>query len=137
MNILDTPAFVNTVNLVGVMGAGLAKQVAERWPHCVPLYVRACRNGSLTVGKVLPYRRTGNQWIIHAPTKVHWRNPSTVELVTISFRRSLEFCAVADIPQLHVPPMGCGHGGLHWQEVKPLLQQITDDYPSIEIVFTQ
>ena len=66
-------AFANPVNLVGIMGAGLARQVQDRWPAILGPYRRACRSGQLTCGQVQAFRRPDGGWVINTPTKHHWR----------------------------------------------------------------
>jgi O-acetyl-ADP-ribose deacetylase (regulator of RNase III) len=45
-------AIVNPVNCVGTMGKGLAKRMAQRWPHAVPLYEAACAARHVRLGQV-------------------------------------------------------------------------------------
>ena len=46
-------ALVNTVNCVGVMGAGVALQFKNRYPDMFQDYVRRCRRGQVRPGQ--PY----------------------------------------------------------------------------------
>ncbi len=54
-NLLDSPAvaLVNTMNLVGVMGKGIALQFKQAFPHNFEVYRKACREGGLGIGKIL------------------------------------------------------------------------------------
>ena len=45
-------AIVNPVNCVGVMGRGLAKQIADYHPDVLPPYVKGCKNNELRIGMV-------------------------------------------------------------------------------------
>ena len=47
-----TDAIVNTVNTVGVMGAGLALEFALRYPAMLSDYEQKCKNGMLSLGKM-------------------------------------------------------------------------------------
>lgn len=38
------------VNLAGVMGSGIARSIAERWPEVLASYTAACRSGELVLG---------------------------------------------------------------------------------------
>ena len=57
-------------------GAGIDDPV--RFPHEYKDSVRACQEGLLRVGTVraTPPASHGDPWIVHVPTKRHWRNPS-------------------------------------------------------------
>ncbi|MDE6243913.1 MAG: macro domain-containing protein, partial [Muribaculaceae bacterium] len=80
-NIFDAQvdAIVNTVNLVGVMGKGVALQFKERFKQNYLLYRRACREQSINIGNSLVTvdQHQGRQvYLINFPTKVHWRSRS-------------------------------------------------------------
>lgn len=62
---------VNLVNLVGVMGKGLALEFRNRVPRCVEPYRTACRTGDLRIGTLDIFEDTGQPWgIINFPTVV-------------------------------------------------------------------
>src|SRR5688500_15713693 len=84
-NLLDASveALVNTVNEVGVMGKGIALMFKERFPTSSLLYLEASKAKQVKVGEVL-VTSSGElfpKWIIHFPTKKHWRNPSKFEWI--------------------------------------------------------
>jgi O-acetyl-ADP-ribose deacetylase (regulator of RNase III) len=85
----DAEAVVNTVNEVGVMGKGIALLIRETFPECAGAYMEACKRGEVRVGKMLvtPLGSLfGPRWIIHFPTKKHWRHPSKMEWVREGLR---------------------------------------------------
>ena len=79
-NIFNTEAqtIVNTVNCVGVMGAGIAYEFRLRYPQMFEKYRTLCDPNNpnrLTVGKLWLYQ--GNdRLILNFPTKTHWKMPS-------------------------------------------------------------
>lgn len=79
----ETDAWVNPVNCVGVMGAGLALEFKHRFPAMMPSYQQVCRQGQLVPGKIHCWR-TGEeypQWVLNFPTKVHWNQHSRLEYI--------------------------------------------------------
>ena len=80
-NLLDSPAvaLVNTVNLVGVMGKGIALQFKTVFPHNFEVYREACKNKELAIGKILAVKDRDLLWgeklILNFPTKTDWRLP--------------------------------------------------------------
>lgn len=124
VSIFDSPAgsIVNPVNTMGIMGAGVALQVKNRFPEIYYDYKEACDRGEVKIGK-LHYKKASNgQWIIHFPTKIHWNNASTIEFIEAGL------ISFADLPDhlLHdgvsFPKLGCGHGKLDFEsQVKPLM----------------
>lgn len=134
-NVLDTPSFTNTVNLVGAMGAGLAKQVATRYPDCVPAYKQALRDGALREGTVVSWRKPDGGHILQVPTKRHWRDKSPLELVEASIGAMIAHARALGIEELHTVPLGCGLGGLDWErQVKPLLEAACKDVDDLTVI---
>lgn len=75
----DAEALVNTVNTVGVMGAGLARQFRDAYPHNTAAYQAACRAGEVRMGRMFVWEGVpGSPLIINFPTKAHWRQPSVL-----------------------------------------------------------
>lgn len=127
--------FANPVNLVGVMGAGLARQVANRWPACVESYRVACRDRILRPGTVLTWRRPDGGIIFQAPTKHHWRDPSDVDLVRQTIDALFAQADRLKLAELHLPALGCGLGGLSWQgQVEPLVSAAAGCRPKLQTV---
>lgn len=114
-------ALVNPVNTVGVMGKGLALAFRRAHPDSYAAYRTACGNGELRVGKVFPTRRDGG-WIVHFPTKRHWRDPSRMEWIESGLSDLVRFLRENDVRSVAVPALGCGLGGLAWEEVEPVVR---------------
>lgn len=140
-NLLKAPveAIVNPVNCVGVMGKGLALQVKQAFPKVFPPYSQACRKKRLRPGVILttPTGMSRPKYVIHFPTKVHWRDPSRIEYI----ERGLS-ALVSEIDRLHlstlaVPPLGCGLGGLAWKDVQPLLKRAFVDLDGTDVLVYQ
>lgn len=139
-------ALVNPVNCVGVSGKGLALEFKRRFPHNQRGYVDACKDGTLVPGKVLitTVWNTSSfpHFIAYVPTKTHWRNPSTLELVRLSIEALTRELVICGITSVAVPALGCGNGGLAWDDVFTLMteawqdshsRRVFDVYPPKEI----
>lgn len=114
----DVDLIVNTVNTVGVMGAGVARACRERFPEIMKPYQEVCRTGRLRPGAVQILRVHERPMILNMATKADWRHPSRYEWVgagLVYLARYLE--NRQDIRSIALPPPGCGHGGLDWQRV--------------------
>lgn len=129
-DMFDAPADarVNPVNAVGVMGKGLAKQFAHRYPRMLLEYKRACRTGDVRAGRIWTHK-IDNLTIYNACTKDDWRNPSERKWVE-SCLVELAILARRDgVRVVTVPALGCGLGGLDWDELKPLFSTILKPGP--------
>ena len=114
---LDANILVNPVNCRGVMGAGLARQFALRYPSILAPYERACSTKQLVVGGVLMTTPDEDPTIRIAnfATKDHWRFPSQIAWIE---RGVHNLVATLDEPSsIAIPQLGCGLGGLQWMDV--------------------
>ena len=119
-NVLQEPNVANPVNMVGVMGAGLALQIARRWPACVEPYRSACRSKRLGDGSVFAWHH-GRGWVFHTPTKRHWREKSSYELVDSSLAALVREAEAVRVSVVGLPMLGCGLGGLDATRVIELM----------------
>lgn len=118
----DVEAVVNTVNTVGVMGKGIALMFKEAFPANFEAYARACEAGEIRTGGMFVTERKelfGPRWIINFPTKTHWRVRSRMEWIDEGLKDLVRVIREKRITSIAVPPLGCGNGGLNWNEVRP------------------
>jgi O-acetyl-ADP-ribose deacetylase (regulator of RNase III) len=113
---------VNTVNCVGVMGKGLAAALKARHPTMFDAYKAICDRGALTPGKLWLWKGL-DQWVLNFPTKNHWRGPSRLEWVESGLEKFVAEYANRGITEISFPRLGCGNGGLDWDDVKPLMEK--------------
>ncbi len=138
-NLLDAPvdALVNTVNEIGVMGKGIALMFKEGYPEASAEYQREAKAGRVRVGKVLAVssnRLVGPRWIIHFPTKRHWRNPSRLEWVRDGLRDLIHVIREKRIESVALPPLGCGNGGLDWGLVRREIEAAAAEMPDVDLL---
>ncbi len=124
----NAQVLVNTVNTVGVMGKGLAKEFKRLYPEMFEAYQHYCEKGQLTIGKLQIYR-TPNKWILNFPTKKSWRYPSKIEYIEAGLKKFVGNYEKLGIQSISFPMLGCGNGGLDWQEVKPLMERYLKNLP--------
>lgn len=122
-SILESPAqtLVNTVNCVGVMGKGLAQAFKEREPDMFRSYKRICDQRALEPGKLWLWRGK-DSWVLNFPTKVHWRNSSSIEWIEQGLAKFVSAYADQGISEISFPQLGCGNGNLDWSDVRPLME---------------
>ena len=140
-NIFDSECIylVNPVNCVGVMGAGLALEFRKRYPQMYEEYKDLCGRGRFGIGEIqiVKVNPSGHKYIINFPTKRHWNEPSQLNYIEIGLKRLLPDLMTGSINSIAFPALGCGLGGLDWEnEVKPLMLRYLEkvpDYVRIEI----
>ena len=137
-NLLDAPveALVNTVNEVGVMGKGVALMFREEFPESSKTYQKAAKAGEVRVGHVFMTKGdylTGPRWIVHFPTKKHWRHPSKIEWIRAGLRDLVRMVHERQIRSLALPPLGCGNGGLDWDVVRHEIEAALEAVPDVDV----
>jgi O-acetyl-ADP-ribose deacetylase (regulator of RNase III) len=131
----EVGALVNTVNTEGVMGKGLALQFKKAFPDAFAAYERACEAGEVTIGRMhVVQRLTSPRFIINFPTKKHWRNPSKLEYIEAGLTDLVTKICELKIQSVAVPPLGCGNGGLDWNDVKPRIVDAFRSVPDVRVV---
>ncbi|HBQ12864.1 MAG TPA: Appr-1-p processing protein [Myxococcales bacterium] len=131
----DVEALVNTVNTKGVMGKGLALQFKRAFPEAFREYDRACRAGEVEVGRMhVVERLTSPRYIINFPTKKHWRGRSRLAFIEAGLRDLIRVVREREIASIAIPPLGCGLGGLQWEDVGPHIRSAFAELPSVQVV---
>lgn len=115
-----------------VMGAGVAKAAAQRYPGLDQ------RLGDLLAKSgnhvYILHRASEEPWqdeprdLVSFPTKHHWRDPSDLQLIRRSAEGLVKAAEHRGWASIALPRPGCGLGGLDWEkEVRPLLAELWDD----------
>lgn len=113
---------VNTVNCEGYMGKGVAYQFKMKFPENNKDYIKACKNGTLHIGTLHFYQENGVT-IINFPTKDRWREKSRMNYIEIGLEKLVQLLPELSVKSVAIPPLGCGNGGLNWQEVKQMIEE--------------
>jgi O-acetyl-ADP-ribose deacetylase (regulator of RNase III) len=129
-----------SVNCVGVMGKGLASKSKYRFPDVYVEYQDLCKKKKLALGRPYLYRRgtsvfdemkdtsfnindssnSGTCFLLF-PTKYHWREKSRIDKIEKGLQWLVSNYKKVGIESLAIPALGCGLGGLKWQEVGPTM----------------
>lgn len=132
----DTDALVNTVNTVGVMGKGIALQFKRAFPENYEAYRRACDQKQIRLGEMFVFetgRLAPPRYIINFPTKDHWRSRSKLEDIEAGLDDLAGVIRERGVRSIAIPPLGCGHGGLAWNQVRPRIERALADLEDVDI----
>ena len=116
---------INTVNCVGAMGKGIAKQFKFAYPEMYKDYKKECLKGNIDIGK--PHLWAFDDLfhpvtIINLPTKIHWQEDSTYIYIQKGLNWLVEYFKDKPAETVALPPLGCGNGGLDWSRVKNMIE---------------
>ncbi len=119
---------VNTVNCVGVMGAGLALAFKAKYPAMFRVYQKDCKAGKVQPGHMHIWRDVAtDETIINFPTKRHWRQPSRYEDIETGLVALRQYLQTQGNIRVALPALGAGHGGLEWNRVKDMICEYLND----------
>lgn len=129
---------VNPVNTVGVMGAGLAELFAKLYPAMNTEYKKRCEEGAenkLKVGAVYVYdtETTDPVAVANLPTKEEWVNPSEKSYVEEGVKALIKSMEMNNRTSVAIPALGCGLGGLKWDDVCPIIVAAFAKHPHITV----
>lgn len=139
-NLLESQvdALVNAVNCVGVMGNGIALQFKNTFPENYDMYRAACRRGEVVPGKMFItefHREEPPRYIINFPTKRHWRELSRITDIDAGLTALIATVERLNIQSIAIPPLGCGLGGLDWNDVRPRIESVfTRRAPDVRVL---
>ena len=133
----DVDAIVVPVNVVGVMGKGLALGFKQRYPGAFEAYRSACETGDLRLGHVVvtPTGTLRPFLAVHFPTKRHWREPSRLGDIESGLASMADLLHRYQVGSLAVPALGCGLGGLSFDLVAPLVRSALGHLPLRVVLF--
>lgn len=133
-NIFNSKAQVitNTVNCVGVMGKGLALEFKNRFPEMFYDYQSRCAKGSVQVDRPYLWESETVQ-ILNFATKKHWRDNSNLNDIKSGLLYLAQNYDKMGISSIAIPPLGCGLGGLNWNDVKTLIENVLGPIHDLDV----
>ncbi len=117
----DADILINTVNCEGYMGKGIALQFKKTFPKTNESYIIACKSGKLKIG-TLHYFIENGKTIINFPTKDKWRMSSKIEYIEKGLDELIKLLNELKPKSIAMPALGCGLGGLIWEDVKNIIE---------------
>ncbi|MDD4454626.1 MAG: macro domain-containing protein [Candidatus Methanomethylophilaceae archaeon] len=124
-------ALVNPVNCKGVMGKGIALEFKKRFPEYFRIYRETCIQEKLRPGILLyvhldvqpPLFENQQPAVVMFPTKDDWRKRSQLNWIEDGLQFLKNHYKQWNIKSIALPQLGCGLGGLDWENVEPLIEK--------------
>jgi len=130
-------AICHGVNCKGIMGAGIAEEIRQKFPLMYNQYVMLCQNGHLRTGMVFVYphfygwesnfeevKEAGLSAVYNLATQDYPGPCAKLEYIRKSVKVMIEDAEHQGIKTIGVPRLGAGIGGLDWNVVKRLLEEL-------------
>lgn len=136
----DADIRINTVNCVGIMGAGVAFAFKNKFPEMFTDYVSLCKRGLILPGRPVVWKGFDVYGkaveIINFPTKDHWRNKSKYEYIETGLIWLSQYLNNKKGMTVTLPALGCGHGGLDWIVVKKMIEDFLSQNDNKILIFS-
>lgn len=142
---VDAGVVVHGVNCRGVMGAGVAKAIRNKWPTVYDQYVECCNkwkqyDPSMLLGTILPIEISNDLIVVNLFSQVDFGSDgkkyananailSGLKAITEHIRHEQLNGKNRDV---YIPKIGCGLGGLSWEtEVLPIVEYVIDQHKQV------
>lgn len=135
----DLDVLAQGVNCIGAMGAGIAVTFRELWPEMFSAYQHRCASGLLPLGGFMAWRipegardrlparlqprwQYQPKWIYNLATQPRPGPCASLQAIKSSLDYMLSCARGMKFRRIGMPKIGCGHGGLRWEDVRPLIE---------------
>ena len=118
-------AYAHGVNCHGLMGAGIAVEFRDRYPRMYTEYRRRCNERLIRPGDVMHWVVPGQPVIYNLATQDEPGPAATSVAIYASVKRMALDATLRGIGEIRLPRIGCGIGGLKWENVRHQLDLAT------------
>jgi len=131
-NIFDTTdrVIAHGVNCKGVMGAGIAKQVRDIYPEACQAYKAHIASFKLGMIQPIPCK---NRIVVNMATQLDYGRDDKTYATTTAIRECLvklkKWAKSNNIDGISMPMIGCGLGGLSWDDVGAIIDDVFGESP--------
>ena len=123
---VEAEALSHGCNIYGATG-GLAGVVFGRYPGMRKSYQQGCDKGLFNPGGVFIYENDSSdsfKYIYNLFSQIKPGANADLELLRSSLTLMLHNMKEHNVKSVNIPQIGCGIGGLNWEDVCPLLEEI-------------
>ncbi len=111
----------------GVMGAGVARQAAEKDPELPRLLGHSLKTRGNVVSLLTPN-------LISFPVKHNWYEEADLDLIRTSAKELARRAKLHPSTRYILPRPGCGNGGLQWAQVLPIMAKYFGQLDNVYII---
>lgn len=113
------------VNCRGVMGAGIAVAFRQRFPAMYAQYRVECREHRLALGGVFPWRDDASGLVVYnLASQDRPGRHATLAALRSSLTVTLTHAERVGVRSLALPRIGCGIGGLLWEQARDVIEDV-------------
>lgn len=127
---------VHGCNCSGGFGSGVAGAILRKWPIVAKVFHQTPPCPELLT-QIQVVRVDHNLFVINGFTQLEFGSDGKIyadeEAVLVVIDKAIDFAMTYNLP-LHMPKIGCGLGGLDWEEfLKPFVEAQARNWKDLEI----
>ena len=116
-------ALAHGCNCTGAMGKGIALEFRSRFPVMYQEYRRRCRDGAFQLGDVFTWDQA-SPIVFNLGTQRSWRTNAELPAIRCAVARMVLEAEKYGISTVGLPRIGAGLGGLRWNDVRRVLDEV-------------
>lgn len=109
-------------NAKGVMGAGVAAQIKDRFPDAFMAYRAAFEHGGLEPGHIIAHQTPDGFTILNCITQENYGRVGTFVLPDAIWR-CFSAINIMGFQKVAIPRIGSGFGGGEWEKIRPIIHK--------------
>lgn len=126
----ECQTLTNAINIVGVMGGGIAKAFADRHPIMLADYKKRCAAKEVVMGKPYLFNdyvldeagETVEKNVLNFPTMIYPGSNGDLPMIDKGLGYLAKHCEEWGITSLALPALGCGIGRLSFSQVETAIR---------------
>jgi O-acetyl-ADP-ribose deacetylase (regulator of RNase III) len=130
---VDEGIVAHGVNCQRVMGSGVALAIRNKWPV---VYYEYAKNppvlGTTQFVEITPVLFVANCYTQDTFGRER-KQYASIDAVRTSLSEVFNFASVLDFP-IYMPRIGCGLGGLKWEDVRPVVEELEQQYQGVDVL---
>lgn len=112
------------VNCKGKMGAGIAVLFKKKYPDMYKEYSELCERGELVPGDCFIWDNGDGTFVYNLASQDYPGKDARLNWLGNAAVKALQHADKNNIKRICLPQIGCGIGGLEWNDVEALLRQV-------------
>lgn len=127
------------VNIDGIMGKGIAAYIRATYPEVYRRYRVMCKDGKFGLNSLMLFEVRKGLKLLLIPTKHHWYDVSTTELLEQNLRKLVESVERLGDGKIYTPALGCGvnTGTLEYRKVRHIFRYWFDRIPNDVYIYNE
>jgi O-acetyl-ADP-ribose deacetylase (regulator of RNase III) len=133
-------ALAHGCNCQGSMGAGIATGFRDRYPEMYAEYRRRCKAEprQFNLGDAWLWKAESLPWVFNLGTQEGvWRARASYQAIEAALTSMRTQADREGVTSIAFPRIGAGYGGLSWQKVRAIVEQVFADWPGTLHVYEE